>query len=168
MGDYKNLSGAEAIAKMKELIEGERTCLFVTRPDQLPLSTRPMGTGEVDEQGAIWFMSRNDTEKIEDLRADKRVQLFYSNKGSSEFLSIYGEASLSTDRNKIEKLWNPIVKAWFKEGKKDPAIILIRVKPLDAYYWDTKGNNMISLIKIMAGALTGQVPDDGIEGRIRP
>ena len=167
MGDYKNLSGKEALDKIRDLVEAENVCMFVTNLDSTPLNGRPMATQEVDEDGNIWFMSREDSDKNEDILIDSRVQLFYNNKSSAEYLSIYGEAEISRDRDKIDKLWSPLAKAWFNEGKNDPSITLLKVVPQDAYYWDTKSNKIISLIKIAAGAISGHEFDGGIEGRIK-
>lgn len=167
MGDVKNLTQQEAVSKVKELAEAADICLFVTNLSTTPLSSRPMSTQEVDEDGNIWFMSRNDSDKNIDIAKDNRVQLFYANNGNSEYLSVYGKAEISMDRNKIEKLWKPIAKAWFTEGKDDPAITLLKVKPIDAYYWDTKNNKMVSLIKIAISAITGKEMDGGIEGTLK-
>jgi len=57
-------------------------------------------------------------------------------------------------------------KAWFEKGKDDPEITLIKVRPLDVKYWDTKSNRVVSLIKILGAALTGKSADDGIEGKL--
>jgi general stress protein 26 len=166
MGEHKNLEGKEAIDKMRRLIEAEEICMFTTRLLQLPLDTRPMSTSEVDEAGHIWFISRVDSSKNTDIQQDKRVQLFYANRNNSEFLSVYGEAFISKDRNKIEELWSPVNNAWFEKGKDDPEISLICVKPLDAYFWDTRNNWMISLLKIASAVVTGKTADVVVEGKL--
>lgn len=166
MGDTKNLASIEAIEKLKQLAEDADICHFVTNLSNLPLSSRPMSTQEVDEEGNIWFMSRNTSDKNIDITKDNHVQLFYSNNGSAEYLSIYGTAEISTDRAKIKELWQPIAKAWFNEGEDDPSITLLKVTPLDAYYWDTKDNKMISLIKYAVSAITGKEINAGIEGTL--
>ena len=53
-------------------------------------------------------------------------------------MSIFGTAEILFDKNKVEEMWTPIAKAWFTEGKDDPAISLIKVTPQEGYYWDTK------------------------------
>jgi general stress protein 26 len=113
------------------------------------------------------LMSKNGSLKNEDIEDDNRVELFYANKSSAEYLTVYGTAEILEDRSKIEELWSPIAKAWFKEGKDDPKISLIKVKPLDAYYWDTKENKVISLLKIVISAVTGKENDGGVEGTIK-
>ncbi len=166
MGNFQDLSGTEALEKMRKLIEAEDICLFTSQLGQLPLATRPMSTAQVDGYGNIWFMSVAGSEKNRDIQSDRRVQLFYANKSRSEYLSIYGEAIITMDKDKIEELWTPIAKVWFTEGKDDPRITLIRVRPLDVYYWDTKNNKIVSLIKMMGAVLTGETMDDGIQGEI--
>ena len=166
MGDTKDLSGKEAIEKLQELIKSADICLFTTNLTKIPLSTRPMSTQEVDDDGSIWFFSARSSHKNQEIAKDSRVQLFYYNKGSSEYLSVYGEATLLHDRNEIERVWSPIVKTWFTEGKDDPDLQLIKVHPLDAYYWDTKHNKMVASLKILTGAVTGITMDDGVEGKM--
>lgn len=166
MGDTKNLISSEAIEKIKHLAEEANICHFVTALSKIPLSTRPMSTQKVDEDGCIWFMSDKSSAKNHEIQADKRVQLFYSNQGSSEYLSILGNAEIVFDKKLIDEMWSAIAKAWFTEGKDDPSISLIKVTPDEGYYWDTKNNKMISLIKIAASIVTGKYNDDGVEGKL--
>ena len=168
MNDQENpirpLGGAEAIAKVKKLAEDARTAMFTTNLSQAPLTTRPMATQQVDEEGNIWFFSAKDSNKNQEIAQDPRVQLFYTNNGSSEYLSVYGKATILVDPAKIDELWNPYVKAWFTEGKDDPNLTLIKVAAEDGYYWDIKNNTVVQYVKIAYGALTGQTFDDSREG----
>src|SRR6187455_304696 len=111
----KNLNQQEAIDKFKELVKHESTCLFTTRLTEVPLTTRPMAVQEVCDQGNFWFLSPSDSDKNMEIENDPRVQLFISNTSNYEFLSVYGRASVSRDREKIDKYWNEIAKAWFTE-----------------------------------------------------
>ena len=147
MGDVKNLTATAAVEKIREIAEHANICIFVTDLSNLPLAARPMATQEVDDDGNIWFMSDKASVKNLQIENDDRVQLFYSHTSNYEYLSIFGHAEIIHDRKKIEELWTQMAKTWFKEGKDDPNISLIRVIPDDAYYWDTKNNKMISLVK---------------------
>jgi len=168
MGDVKDLTANDAVQKIREIAKDANICMFVTDLSNVPLMGRPMATQEVDEDGSIWFMSDKNSDKNNDLKKDDRVQLFYSHTGNYEYLSIYGTAEIVNDRSKIEELWTAMAKTWFKEGKDDPNISLIKVTPEDAYYWDTKNNKMISLIKFAMGAVGITPKDDGgIEGKLK-
>ncbi len=167
MGDVKNLANEEAIVKIKELVKDATTCMFVTRLSQQPLSSRPMAAQQVDEEGNIWFLSSRYSEKNSEIEHDEHVQLFFSNNSKYEYLSVYGEAEIIVDKEKATELWTPIAKTWFHDGVDDPNLTLIKVHPSDAYYWDTKNNKMISLIKMLAGALTGTTMDNGVQGKMK-
>ena len=162
----KNLSHQEAIDKFKDLVKHESTCLFTTRLTQVPLTTRPMGVQKVCDQGNFWFLSPRDSDKNREIAADPRVQLFISNTSNYEFLSVYGKATISRDQQKIDEFWNDILKAWFPEGKNDPNISVIKVAPEEGFYWDTKDGKLVSMIKILASAVSGKTLQEGVEGTI--
>jgi general stress protein 26 len=164
----QDLSGAEAIQKMKELAEAARTCFFTTLTDSRPLPTRPMAVQTVESDGSFYFFSAASSNKNHQLQQDSTVQLFFANSGSSEYLSVYGKAMISQDRAKIKELWNEFVKVWFQEGPDDPDLTLIQVQPTEARYWDTKHNKMVMWAKMAASMVTGKTMDDGVEGTLRP
>jgi general stress protein 26 len=167
MGTTKNLVSEQGVEKLKEIVKDARVCHLASALDKRPISTRPMSTLSVDDDGTLWFFSSISSGKNDEIESDPDVQLFYSQNSQSEYLTVFGHAEVITDRNKIEERWTPIAKVWFKEGKDDPDISLIKVTPVDAYYWDTKNNKMIQLMKMFAGAVTGKTMDDGIEGHIK-
>jgi general stress protein 26 len=164
--EIKNLTKQEAIDKFKELVKHESTCLFTTRLTEVPLTTRPMGVKEVCDQGNFWFMSPSDSDKNQEIMIDPRVQLFFVNTSNYEFLSVYGTATITRDPAKIDKYWSDIAKAWFPEGKEDPRVTIIKVTPEEGFYWDTKDGKLVSMIKILASAVTGKTLQEGVEGTI--
>jgi len=163
--EIKNLTHQEAIDKFKELVKHESTCLFTTRLTEVPLTTRPMGIQEVCDQGNFWFLSSSESDKNAEIEDDSRVQLFISNTSNYEFLSVYGTATISRDREKIDKYFNQLTKAWF-DGKDDPRITVIKVTPQEGFYWDTKDGKLVSMIKIAASAVSGKTLQEGVEGTI--
>lgn len=166
MSEIKNLSQEEAIKKLKELAESARTCMFATSLDETPIPARPMSLKEVDKEGNLWFISSKESMKNQDIKQSSDVQLFFSNTGASEYLSIFGNAKIFTDRHTIEEKWTAMANAWF-DGKDDPDVTIIRVKPEETKYWDTENGKMITLIKMATSALTGKKHDEGgVEGKL--
>lgn len=164
---FKDLSGPEAIKKLKLLGEKAETCFFCSNINTgLPFSTRPMAAQKIDDDGNIWFLSAKDSHKNEELVRDPFVQLLFQGSPHSDFMSVYGIAEISEDKSKIDELWNPMVKAWFTEGKDDPRITVIKVSPTQAYYWDTKHGTLVAFLKIAASVVTGKTMDDSVEGRL--
>ena len=164
--EIKNLTQQEAIEKFKEIVKHEAICLFTTRLTEIPLTTRPMSVQKVCNQGNFWFLSSSDSEKNHDIEMDQRVQLFFTNPSKYEFLSLYGTASITRDRGKIDELWTNIAKAWFPGGKDDPKVSVIKVTPEQGFYWDTKDGKLVSMIKILASAVSGKTLEEGVEGTI--
>ncbi len=168
MSDIQNLTDQEAIKKMQELGNGE-VCLFCTfgEGEEENLQFRPMATQSIDDNGHLWFFSDRRSNKDEQIDEYNKVYLLYSNPGKQNYMCIEGSATASLDKAKVEELWNPIAKAWFKDGKDDPYISVIEVIPHRAHYWDTKHGKMVSFLKILASVVSSKTMDDGVEGELK-
>ncbi len=164
----KNLSGTEAAQKIKELAEKATSCFFCTDlKSGKPFATRPMSVQKVDDEGKIWFLMASDSNTVEQLNSDNTAQLLFQGSHHSDFLSVYGMATVSQDKGKIKEFWEPILKTWFTEGEDDPRIRVVSVTPEDGYYWDTKHGGMVAFAKQIAGAVMGKTMDDSIEGTLK-
>ena len=164
--NLKNLSSNEARNKLKEMAEDIKTCMFCTELSSRPIPTRPMALREVDDMGNLWFISSEESNKNDEIKDDNDVQLIFAKNSDAHFLSVYGKATIYRDRKSIEEVWTPFAKTWFEEGKDDPNVSAIKVTPTDAYYWDTKNGKMVTLLKIAVGAITGNIDEGGVEGRL--
>ena len=166
--NFENLEGSEALEKIKEMTDKSSSCFFCTSKGQdKSFATRPMSVQQLDEDGNFWFLSAVDSHKNQELKGNSTVQLLFQGSDYSDFMHIYGTASISQDKQKIRELWQPILKTWFTEGIDDDRISVIRVVPIEGYYWDTKHNMAIGLLKRAAGAIIGKTLDDSIEGTLR-
>lgn len=166
--NHESLRGKEAIKKIKELAE-KKTCFFCTVINSAPFTeARPMSIQTVDDDGVLWMLSATDSHKNEQIAANPAVNLYFQGSAHSDFLHIYGSASASKDKAKIKELWEPLMKTWFTEGEDDPRISVIKVVPVEGYYWDTKHGNIVAGIKIMVGAMIGKTLDDSVEGSLKP
>lgn len=168
MSNTENLNNKEAIDKLKSLVDDIMVCLFCTdlKTDD-GATCSPMSAIKVCDQGNIWFFSEKSSDKNKAIAADKKVQLFFSHPGKSSYLFVNGDAEIILDKAKIEELWSPIAKIWFKQGKNDPNISIIKVTPINAYYWDTDGNQMINFLKIVASVVTGTNLAIGNQGALK-
>lgn len=164
----KNYYNREAIKKLKELAEDARICMMTTNLDQRPMSSRPMSLQEVDDEGIMWFISGKNSDKNYELRKDSEVQLFFMNNGSSEYLSVFGRAEIYTDQQTIDDKWSEMANAWFEDGKDDPNVSIIGVKPQDVRYWDTKHGKLVDMALMLYAAVTGADTgaDGGNEGKL--
>ena len=168
MENQTNLKNQEGVKKIKELAEGIDMCLFCTHVKNGDgESTRPMSTQGVDDDGTLWFFSDKNSDKNKEIKADNDIRLYYSQPSKGSFMVLNGEAEIVFDKAKVEELWSPHVKVWFKEGKDDPTISLLKVTPKSAYYWDVEGNQMINFFKMLASVATGTTLINAKEGKIK-
>jgi general stress protein 26 len=168
MGKFEQLSNTAAIAQLKEIVDHERTCIMVTDPTSYPAGSRPMAVGEVDDQGALWFLTLRTSEKFTDIEKDPRVILHFANPSDQEFLTIHGLCEVSNDMDRKKELWSPFAKVWVPDGVENPDLRVLKVTPREGYYWDTKDGKIAAAVKIGFLMLTGQTGDDGgVEGPLR-
>lgn len=163
-----DLSGAEAVKQIKEIVAKAQTCFFCTAVASGGSSgARPMNVRQVDEEGNLWFLSADDSHKNAELALDSAVKLYFQGSPHSDFLQLNGHATISRDRAKIKELWEFVIKTWFTEGVDDPRITVIKFVPSEGYYWDTKHGNAVAGIKMLIGAALGRTMDDSIEGKVK-
>lgn len=105
-------------------------------------ATRPM-TAQVDQpaddgSGPIYFFASKGEGVGESVLANpsSRAVATFASKGHDVFAHIHGTLNASGDRDVIDRLWNPIVASWYKEGKDDPDLLLLRFNAERADVWD--------------------------------
>ena len=127
-----------------------------------------MNVRKVADDGSLWFLAANDSSLSQQLEKENAVTLFFQGSKHSDFLQLDGVALLTTDPDRIDELWEPILKTWFTEGKRDPRILVIQVVPHRGHYWDQKHGGLVAGTKMMLGALMGVTLDDSIQGELHP
>ena len=115
-----------------------------------------MATQQQEFDGDLWFFTRADSAKAGEARHEAHVNVSYAAPDDQKYVSVSGKAQIVRDRAKIEELWNPIYKAWFPEGLRDPEIALMKVNVTDAEYWDTPNGKMVQLIGYVKALATGE------------
>lgn len=147
-----------------ELMDKIDFCMFVTWDGEQQRS-RPMSARPNRDEHAIYFLVDANGEKNAQIAQFPTVSLNFADTGGMKFASISGEASVSNDRAKIEELWTEFDKAWW-DGKDDPDIRLLTVRPEDAEVWDSPGK-LVAVAKMVTAAVTGAKPEFGDHGTAR-
>jgi len=141
-----------------EILKEFKDAMLVTHGSTTGLHARPMAIAATDQDGSLWFITGSDTSKVLEIEQDSTVVAVMQS--SLKALSVSGRAELSRDRNKIHELWREPFRVWFK-GKDDPNLVLIRLNPTEAEYWDTSGAQGIKFALRFAKAyVTGQSMTD--------
>lgn len=156
----------ENLNKLIDLVKDIDFTMMTTIDDDGSLRSRPMSTQKISEDGVIWFFTGYESGKSQEIVHDSHVNLSYSKPSDNVYVSISGKAKLSKDRAKIEELWSPELKAWFKGGKDDPNIGLIKVDIEKAEYWDSPNSAVTHLIGFVKSTLSGESYDPGENKKI--
>ncbi|MGI4720571.1 MAG: pyridoxamine 5'-phosphate oxidase family protein [Janthinobacterium lividum] len=155
-------------AALSEKIGSMRFAMFTTRDASGHLVSQPMTNQQVDADGGLWFYTRSTTELWENIAHEPEVNVSFANSDDSTYVSVSGTAERVVDRTQIKALWNPMVQAWFPAGPEDEHVVLVRVMPHAAEYWDSNDSKMVRMFAMAKAAVTGSTPDvDAEHGTIR-
>jgi general stress protein 26 len=122
------------------------------------LRSRPMAAYLRREEDAIYFLTDVRHHKDEEIREYPQVCAAFADP-AGHYASVSGHATLSNDRAKIKELWSTAAKAWW-DSPDDPNILVLKVTPEGAEYWDGPGK-IVGYIKMAAAAVTNTRPDYG-------
>ena len=149
-------------------IKDVRVAMMTTSEDDDSLRSRPMYTQQVGFDGELWFFTADDSGKVEEISREHQVNLSYAEPKNSRYVSVSGVADLVKDRSKIEELWSPMLKAWFKDGLDDPHLALLRVRITEAEFWDDTSNKMSQFVGMVKAAVTGDTYTGTEHGVVKP
>lgn len=164
MNDEANEAGRKTVLA---LIDGIDYAVFTTRGrDGAPLHARPMAYRSVEDDGDLWFLTKRDSRKVEELTAEPRVLVSFADPKRQNFVSITGHASVVADRDTVQARWNEIYRAWFPGGPADDNVVLIRVRAEHAEYWDTPTSLAVFAFGYARAVVTGQPARSGDVGAV--
>lgn len=128
---------------LAEMIKGIRVAMLTTVTGDGRLRSRPMATQEIGADGKIYFLTRSDAGKADEIRHNDHVNVGYVDAADNRYVSLTGVAAISRDREKIAELWTPSCKTWFPQGLNDPEIAVLAVQVEQAEYWDAIQSTMV-------------------------
>jgi len=155
-------------AALQDKIGAMRFAMFTTRDGNGHLISQPMTNQQVDAEGGLWFYTRSTTELWDNIAHEPEVNVSFADPDNSTWVSVSGQAERVVDRSQIKALWNSMVQAWFPAGPEDEHVVLVRVMPHAAEYWDSNDSKMVRMFAMAKAAVTGSTPDlDADHGTIR-
>lgn len=163
----QHLEKQQALQKLTELVDEVKICMFTTIHEDYSVSSRPMQTMKVDEDGNLWFFTNEYSGKVDDVSKDNTVYLIFSHPGENKYLHVKGECTIVNDKDKMKELWSPAVKAWFPKGIEDPALALLKVEADEASYWDSPSSKLVVFYKMIKAIAKGETPDEGEFGTLK-
>lgn len=123
-----------------------------------PHHFQPMTQFNEPEARTIWFFTRTDTDLVHQIDEGKAMFVIQDDKFQA---CIGGRLHLDPDRSKIDAFWNPMVAAWYPDGKDDPRLALLRFDLEDAELWMTDAGPIKVAFEVVRANLGDRTPDLG-------
>ncbi|HEX2561850.1 pyridoxamine 5'-phosphate oxidase family protein [Phenylobacterium sp.] len=98
-----------------------------------PHHFQPMTAFPEPETGQIWFFTYKDTELAD--QVGQGAQAMFVLQTKKLWACIGGRLTQQHDRERMDRYWNPVVAAWYPQGKDDPRLTLLRLDADDAQVW---------------------------------
>jgi general stress protein 26 len=154
------MGSPEMKEKIWNYIKDIQIAMVVTDNDG-DLRARPMALVQDDYDGTLWFFTKHDAAKVDEVQKDKHVCVAFSDHDNNVHVSMSGTANITKDQNLIDTMWNPIVAAWFPEGKDHPNVALLEIKVHKGKYWDSDKNPITFFYEIAKANVKDEHPDMG-------
>lgn len=117
-------------AAAAELMREARYCALVTLDASGAPQARAMDPFPPEADLSVWLATNRRTRKLEQIRRDPRVTLYYLAPGADGYVTLLGEASIVSDPAEKARRWKPEWKDFYSDANRGPDYVLIRVRPL--------------------------------------
>lgn len=121
----------------------------------------PMTLSLEPEDGNLWFLTAKGTDLLAEAEKGAESRFVVANDKEGIYADIHGKLAVSTDREKLDEVWNAMSSAWFEEGKADPDIALVYMTPAKAEVWLGPESSLSFLFSVAKAKMTGDKPDMG-------
>ncbi|TAL88979.1 MAG: hypothetical protein EPN69_15205 [Rhodanobacter sp.] len=81
--------------------------------------------------------------------------------------AVRGRARMDRDDDTINELWSAAQKVFFPEGRNDPNLMVLRIRVLDAAYWEAADNFVARAFDFARGMLDESPSDLGEQGHLQ-
>ncbi len=146
------MSPKDPVKTLLEKLSDTGVCMLSTIHDGR-IYSRPMSLQEVDDDHSLWFLTRLTSPKIEDTSGGQPVNVTVAEKGF--WASVSGRASVVRDVERQKEYWNKATESFYGDASpEDPEVVLLRVDPDTAEYWDSPGV-VATALEMVRGKVTG-------------
>jgi PPOX class probable F420-dependent enzyme len=118
------------VAAAAELMRAAGLCALVTLDAAGTPQARAMQPFAPEADLTVWMATNAGTRKVEQIRRDPRVTLFYLAPDGTGYVTLLGRATLVDDPAEKAKRWNPSWDAFYEDRNRGSDYLLLRVTPV--------------------------------------
>jgi general stress protein 26 len=111
----------------REIMNSANTCALITLDREGRPRVRAMDAFLPEEDFTVWMGTNSSSRKVDQIKNDPRVTLYYLEGGDSGYVMIHGKAYLVDDKEEKEKRWKPEWEAFYPADRK--GYLLIKIIP---------------------------------------
>jgi general stress protein 26 len=125
--EHETVSNDQLIKAARDIIASTTTCALITMKDSIPM-VRVMDPFPPENDFTVWFGTNPKSRKVNQIKKNPKVTLYYLDKDASGYVVIHGIAQLVNDQTEKEKRWKDTWKAFYPD--KTESYLLIKVSPV--------------------------------------
>ena len=123
----KNSNDIKLLNAAREIMAAAGTCALITLDENNLPMVRTMDPFPPEEDFTVWFGTNAKSRKVNQIKTNPNVTLYYLDSDASGYVVIHGKAQLVDDEKEKEKHWKTEWEAFYPDKAKD--YLLIKVAP---------------------------------------
>ncbi|MFN8792302.1 MAG: pyridoxamine 5'-phosphate oxidase family protein [Bdellovibrionales bacterium] len=80
------------------------------------------------------------------MRENPRLMVTFADPHKNKYLAAQAQAQEVFDRAKMQELWTPYLKAWFKDGLDTPDLVLLKLEMQSVEFWDSPNSPAVKTL----------------------
>ena len=115
------------ISAAREIMTTTRYCALITTGRNGRAHTRTMDAFAPEADLTVWLATNPRSRKVAEIRRNPKVTLYYFDRESAAYVTIYGTARLVSEKREKARRWKDDWKAFYPD--RDKSYLLIEVTP---------------------------------------
>jgi general stress protein 26 len=115
------------ISAAREIMTTTRYCALITTSCDVRAHARTMDAFAPESDMTVWLATNPRSRKVAEIRRNPRVTLYYFDRESAAYVTLYGIARLVNDKGEKARRWKDDWKTFYPD--RDKSYLLIKVTP---------------------------------------
>ena len=125
--DYLDSENSKLMNAAREIMTSAETCALITLDREGRPRVRAMDPFLPENDFTVWFGTNPKSRKVDQIKKDSSVTLYYLENNNSGYVMIHGIAQIVNNQQEKEKRWKVEWEAFYPNKSED--FLLIKVSP---------------------------------------
>jgi general stress protein 26 len=123
----KEAKNEKLMIAAREIMDASSTCALITLDEELVPMVRLMDPFPPESDFTVWFGTNAESRKVNQIKNNPTVTLYYQNRDLSGYVVIHGNAQMIDDQEEKQKRWKDGWEAFYPNNRE--GYLLIKVSP---------------------------------------